>query len=213
MIKFGQQLKQGVLTILCFMALSSSSALAQGANKAIIGIGEITSSIRGSDTYSFQTMLETQLIKTNKFTIIERNRLAEVLKEQGMSQSGFIDSDLEFGGIEGIDYLIYGSITKLGNSGGNVSFKGFGSGSGKVEMAMDIRIVDVETGEIRLAETVEETIKSGGSIRVKGFSNSSSKGDPLADVQRLVATSITRLVVTNLYPAKLQLSSLMAPSF
>ncbi|MGB0908587.1 MAG: CsgG/HfaB family protein [Maricaulaceae bacterium] len=207
MISYIRQLKEAVsfaISGVIFMLFTFSSvAHAQDANKAVIGIGEITSSIRGADPYSFQTMLETQLIKTNKFTVIERNRLAEVLKEQGMSQAGLIDSDLEIGGIEGIDYLVYGSITKLGATGSSIKVQGFRSGSGTVEMAMDIRIVDVENGEIRLAESIEEKIKGKSAVAVRGFSNSDSEGDPLADVQRLVATSITGLVVTNLYPAKI----------
>lgn len=187
---------------MAFMAVITGQALAQS-DKVVIGIGEVRSSVRGANTDSFQTMLETQLIKTNKFKIIERSRLVEIFKEQGIGVAGLTDGADEFGGIEGVDYLVYGSITKLGNSKSGSSFAGIGSGKSQYEMAMDIRIVDVTTGEIRLAETVEKSIKAGSSFKIAGFGNTEAEGDPLADVQRLTAKQIVGAIATTIYPAQI----------
>lgn len=176
---------------------------AGASDKVVIGIGEIKSAVRGANARSFQAMLETQLIKTNKFKIIERSRLVEILKEQGMAQAGLVDGSSEIGGVEGVDYLVYGTITKLGLSKSGANFAGFGSGSQQVEMAMDLRIVDTETGEIRLADTVSKEFKSGKRIKIAGFGSSDSKGDPLADIQRLTAQDIVGVIATTIYPAKI----------
>src|SRR5882762_4365903 len=78
---------------------------------AVIGVGDIQSSIRGADPISFQTMIETQLVKTNKFRIIERSRLAEILKEKGLGQVGVTTGgNNSISGVQGIDYLVFGSI-------------------------------------------------------------------------------------------------------
>ena len=57
-------------------------------------------------------MLETQMVKVNRFKIMERNRLDEVLSEQGL-QGEFSDAGTTMN-IGAVDYLVYGSITKFG---------------------------------------------------------------------------------------------------
>jgi curli biogenesis system outer membrane secretion channel CsgG len=185
------------------MALTFISSAANAQDKVIIGIGEVVSSIPGADPHTFQTMLETQLIKTNKFTVIERDRLAQILQEQGLSEMGLTSDGNDLGGIMGVDYLVYGSITKLGSAKSSTSFGALGAGGSTTEMAVDIRIVDTKTGEVILADTVENSIKAGGSMQVLGMSSSSSKGDPLSDVQRLGARGIVGVIATTIYPAKI----------
>ncbi len=186
---------------LCVFVFAASGVWAQ--EKVQVGIGKIESGVYGANPDNFQTMLETQLIKTNKFTIIERSRIDEILKEQGLSSTEFVDGGAQFGGIKGIDYLIYGSITKLGSDKGGVSIGGFSAGGGNAAMSIDLRIVDAHTGEIILADTVERSLKTSGNVRIQGFSKSDSSGDPLSDIQRVTAEAITGLVVTTIYPVKL----------
>jgi curli biogenesis system outer membrane secretion channel CsgG len=185
------------------LVILNLSCLANAQDRVVIGVGEITSSIPGSDPQTFQTMLETQLIKTNKFTVIERARLEQVIQEQGLSQTGLTTDGSDLGGITGVDYLLYGSITKLGATTSGSSFGGFGAGGSKYEMSVDLRIVDTQTGEVILADTVENTTKAGSSISLGGISSSSSKGDPLSDVQRLTSRGIVGAVATTIYPAKI----------
>ena len=82
-------------------------------NKPVIGIGEMTSSV-GGDVKSFQSMLETAIASTNKFDLIERSRIGDIISEQALSSSGITSGNSNIGGISAVDYLIYGSITKLG---------------------------------------------------------------------------------------------------
>ena len=57
------------------------------ANKPIVGIGEITSNV-GGNPQSFQTMLETAISQTNKFELMERSRMDDLLGEQALSAGG-----------------------------------------------------------------------------------------------------------------------------
>src|SRR5208283_4101997 len=187
---------------LAIAVFAVSSTYSQTDKKVSIGIGEIQSSIRGADTQSFGTMLETQLVKTNKFRIIERSRLEQILQEKGLSVAGISSGTGKLSGVAGVDYLVYGSITKLGAAGKDVSVRGFGFSNAKVEMAVDLRVVDSSTGEILYADTVEETVEGSSRLSIRGMNTGDSAGDPLADVQRLTAKSITARIVTTIYPIK-----------
>lgn len=198
---------------LALSALTSLSVSAQGL--PLIGVGSITSTIRGADPASFQTMVETELTKTNKFHLIERSRLQEILGEKALGANGITTGDTSISGIKGVDYLIYGTITKLGastqstNVGGGFSrfTHGFGSGfasaSSKVEMAVDLRVVDAHDGSIKYADTVDEQVDSAHAVRIGGTSFGGQSSDPLADVQRLTAKAIVALISTSIYPIKI----------
>ena len=185
----------------CVLSASQEPALAQN-TMATIGVGQITSSIGGANPQNFQTMLETQLLNVNKFRMIERSRLEEILKEKGLGAAGITNGDKSISGVTGVDYLIYGTITKLGNQGQGIAFGGFATGSNKVQMAVDLRVVDAHTGEIKYANTVEEQASGGSSLAVGNFRTGGNAGDPLADVQRLTAKSIAAIITTSIYPVK-----------
>ena len=106
-------------------------------------------------------MLTTELINSNRFIVVERAQLADVLGEQELKASGLTtaESGPKLGRLTGVQYLIYGEVTEFGagDKGGGLSF-GLSRGGpfklgGAVEtavgnVAMDIRIVDTSTGEI-----------------------------------------------------------------
>merc|ERR1712137_440026 len=55
------------------------------------------------DTRAFVDMLTTALVKSRKFDVIERDKMSEILKEQGMSIEGFMQ-----GGYEGDNFNLQG---------------------------------------------------------------------------------------------------------
>ena len=115
--------------IFIFSLVFSGKALT--ADLPVIGITEITSGVdvrnyreyKNSKAGNFQTMLETQMVKVNRFKIMERNRLDEVLSEQGL-QGEFSDAGTTMN-IGAVDYLVYGSITKFGTKKKEISTKSF----------------------------------------------------------------------------------------
>ena len=69
-------------------------------------------------------------------------------------------------------------------------------------MAVDIKITDVSTGSIVVAETVGASIKQGSSFTIGGIRQISASADPFADVQRVVAARIAEALVTSRIPVK-----------
>ena len=83
---------------------------------------------------------------------MERNRLDEVLGEQGL-QGEFSDAGTAMN-IGTVDYLVYGSITKFGTKK-EISTKSFATVKVIAEFGIDLKVVDATTGEIRRAETID----------------------------------------------------------
>lgn len=195
-------------SIVVLISINALTVSAQ--NKVIIAVGEIRDNVGNANPANFQTMLETLLIQTNKFDVIERSRLDEVLSERGLSMAGIAGGQEGIGGIEGVDYLIYGAITKLGKSEkqSNLAIIGINRNNKNYVAAVDLRIVDVSTGKMVLADTVDVSTKSGGSFTVVGLQGygaigtSGSEGDPLSDVQRLAAVELAGVITTTINPIK-----------
>lgn len=152
--------------------------------------------------------------------VMERIHLGHTIQEQGLAQMGLTTAGGEVGGLTGVDYLIYGSITKFGarKSGASLSggftnvFKGstgtiLGAGAGIASshavMAVDVKVTEVRTGRIILADTVEAEAKTGEAMSFGGFSTVSETGDPFADVQRQVAARLAEAVTTVHIPFKI----------
>ena len=193
----------------CFiLTTASGSLLAQ--NKVILAVGEIKDNVGSANPGNFQTMLETLLVQTNKFDVIERSRLDEILSERGLSMAGIADGQVGINGIRGVDYLIYGAITKLGQSKSqnNLGIIGINRNDKNYEAAVDLRIVDVSNGSMVLAHTVEVSSDTDGSFTIGGLRGfgaigaSSSEGDPLSDVQSLAAAELAGVIATTINPIK-----------
>ena len=191
-----KNIKKVVLPFL-FIVLSGSIF----ANKPVVGIGEITSNV-GGNPQSFQTMLETAISQTNKFELMERSRMDDLLGEQALSAGGLTQGNGQIGGLSGIDYLVYGSITKLGTKSDAIAFGGIAAGGQKAEMSVDIRIVDTSTGSIRISKTVQKQASSGSAFAMEGLALGGEEADPLGEVQRLTANAVAALLAMEIFPIK-----------
>jgi curli biogenesis system outer membrane secretion channel CsgG len=115
-------------------------------------------------------MLITSLVKTGKYTVLERTEINKVLGEQQLGQSGVVtpESAAKVGQMLGVEVAIMGSVTEFGysekNVGGALKKVGFGLGvkSTKATVAVDVRFVNTTTGEILTAESVREEESSKG---------------------------------------------------
>jgi len=74
-----------------------------------------------------------EIIKTNKYTIVERTEMEEILKEQGFQQTGCTSNEcvVEVGALLGVQQMISGSIGKVGDI-----------------FTVSVRIIDIQTGKI-----------------------------------------------------------------
>ena len=151
--------------IFTVIILNYSAIVFAQSNKPVIGIGEMNSTV-GGDIGSFRAMLETSIANTNKFDLIERSRIGDLINEQALSAGGITQGNKQIGGISGVDYLIYGSITKLGVETSDIKLGDYKSKSKTGVMSVDLRVVDTSTGSIKISETVEveASISSGLNI-------------------------------------------------
>ena len=115
-----------------------------------------------------QDMLIAELASTNNFRVLERKELDDVINEQDLGASGMVNprTRSRLGNITGAKYLIAATLSAFeqNTSGGGLSFGGIslGGSQDKAYMAVDLKVIDVETGEIYDARTVEATSKSSG---------------------------------------------------
>ncbi|AOS84846.1 penicillin-binding protein activator LpoB [Chlorobaculum limnaeum] len=117
-----------------------------------------------------QDMLISELASTNSFRVLERRELDAVLDEQDLGRSGRINprTRAKVGKITGAKYLVAATVSAFEHNtsggGGGISFQGISLGGrqDKAYMAVDLKVIDVETGEIYDARTVEATSKSSG---------------------------------------------------
>lgn len=196
-----------IKSLVLFLILGHSLNISAN-NIPIIAITEIQSSVdsnywrdfKNSKSSNFQTMLETQLVQTNRFKIIERNRIDEVLSEQ-ILQGNFSDSNTQIKA-GAVDYIVYGSITKFGSKRKTIKTSGITVTKLISEFGVDLKLVDVTTGEIVKARSIDETIETGASTSTNSFGTSDVLADPLSEIQRTAAKSAAALIAESIFPIK-----------
>lgn len=150
-----------------------------------------------------QDMLVTELVKSGRYRVIEREQLAAIMREKNLSLSGDIDprTAIQFGKMLGVEYLIAGAVTELGVTDRGASVPGglgrFGVPSvsvrsQKAEAALDARAFSTSTGEIVWADSARDET-SDASVYVAGAgggANDRGKVDKLMRpvVQKLAAS-------------------------
>ena len=128
-------------------------------------------------------MLATALFNSNRFIVLERQTLKDVLAEQDLAASGRISQETgaPIGQVEGAELLITGAVTGFepdsGGLGGAIGglFGGpYGQVAGSFKnayLAIDIRVIDTRTSRILAAATVEGRASSfGGGLAIIGGS-------------------------------------------
>jgi len=112
-------------------------------------------------------MLSTALFNSNRYIVLERQQLSDVLAEQDLAGAGRVKQETAapIGQIEGAELLITGAVTGyepgasgLGGGiggGGGGGFGGILAGFKKAYLAIDVRVIDTKTSRILAATTVE----------------------------------------------------------
>jgi len=135
-----------VLAVLKFQDESGAMPL-QG------GVGRVLTNIIG-----------TELAARDVFTVVERRKLAVVLEEQDLAQSGRLKpgEGARIGQLTGAQFLVMGTISAYEDnettqvSGGGMFRKSkVENVSGGAYLAVDLRVLDTTTGEVAFARTVE----------------------------------------------------------
>ena len=212
--------KHIVLTAMAVLAFAATHVLAQG--KPVVAVGALAVSAQNisckdSDpptdncnqdlANGFRAMLETAIAKTGKMDVMERRQLDQLLEEQGLTEVGLTTSGSGFGNLAGVDYYVYGTITRFGEKESDFSLDGATGGvisrsRSETEMGVDLKVTDVETGHIVVADSVSSSVKQGGVFSIAGFRKKATSSDRYAEVQSAVAAKIAEAIVTSRIPIK-----------
>lgn len=176
--------KSILIFVLVAFVFSLGSMYAQ--EKPRIGVLRFTNRVAGlywwraTVANELQDMLSSELYSTGAFHVLERKEIGAVLSEQDLSASGRVSKStlVKMRKIKGAKYLIAGTVAafeKSGAKGGKVRYKGLSLGGKKTKtyIAVDVKVIDAETGEIVDARTIEARAKGkaiGAGLSVKNFS-------------------------------------------
>ncbi len=158
---------------ICAMALGAGSALA---DKPVMGVAEFTNEVTGMRWWNADVgwelsgMLTNELASTGAFSMVERNKLESVLAEQNLAASGRVakGTGAKIGQLTGAQYLVMGKVTAYEEgtkgTGGGIGYKGIrvGGKKGEAYLAIDLRVVNTNTGTVDFVRSVEARAKNKG---------------------------------------------------
>lgn len=170
---------------ICIFLLLAAASLLQAQPKKRVAVFSFEN--KSKDGYHWWTggspgdgmadMLITELVKSGKYTVVERGEISKIMQEQDLGATGRVtpQSAAQIGKLLGVELAVMGAVTEFGVSKGGTGgrIKGIGLGVKKQDavVAIDVRFVNTNTGEILLAENVrKEQSKSGLSLSTSEFS-------------------------------------------
>jgi curli biogenesis system outer membrane secretion channel CsgG len=159
----------------------------------------------GTISNQIRDMFTTEIMEKGrgKIRVIERERLSEIRDELNFQQSGEVDTSTvqKIGKLLGVKYVMTGKVTRFaykesGISGGwglgavvgkvtGSSLAGSLAGDMKLKKAsftgrLDIRLIEVETGEILFAKSEEEKV-ADHSVKIAGTGTEVSYDEELVN--------------------------------
>jgi curli biogenesis system outer membrane secretion channel CsgG len=125
---------------------------------------------------AMQDVFVTELFKSGKFRVVEREQLQALMQEKNLTLSGDLDpaTAVRIGKILGVNYLLTGSVTEYGvtdkgaHGSGIGRLPGFSAGKRNFVAAVNSRLIDTSTGEIVWADEARAE-ESSVKVSVGGF--------------------------------------------
>jgi curli biogenesis system outer membrane secretion channel CsgG len=193
--------------VLAVVALGATASLVSAQTaKPRIAVIEFTSKADNQWWYkngaaAAQDIFVTELVKSRKFTVVEREKINSIMQEKGLTLGGDIDpkTAMQIGKILGLNYILTGAVTEYGSTdtnahgGGIGALPGFGVHKRNFVAALNARLINVSTGEIVWADEARKE-ESNSNVSVGGFGGGVSNDDRMFDkvlkpcIQQLVAS-------------------------
>ncbi|MBS1818360.1 MAG: hypothetical protein JSU08_10550 [Acidobacteria bacterium] len=197
------------LTTACLLVLMATApAWAQG--KIRIAIWEVENHAETSWWFHGQmggavrNQLDTEFSEnrtlSDKFSIIERDKLNLIMKEQGLGASGALDPQTaaKVGKILGVKYILVGGIDKfsINNTRGAVAkFGGVGGNMVTANAVINIRVIDTTTAERIVSLSGEGDVrKGGGFFKGNSLSRDAEWGIAGETLQKATKATVEKLV-------------------
>ena len=196
-------------TMLAWAALALTGGLVPGvaaaqSAKPVVAVVRIDDLTRSGQAQNLTAMIESAIAGTGRFRLMERERMGQLTGEQARARGGMVTTNTpgRVGGFEGVDYLVYGTITSLSaksgaDAAGNLLHgllgnKNAGCNERATTLALDIKITDTDTGEIRYVTRLDET-------QTTSACGSAAQTDATA-LLRTAAEKIATGLVTKIWP-------------
>ena len=168
-------------TLLCALALATNASAADKSTKPRIAVLEFKNKAENQWWYhggaeAAQDVFVTELVKSGKFRVVEREQLEALMQEKNLSLSGDVDPStaVKIGKLLGVNYLLTGAITEYGatdkgaHGSGIGRIPGFSAGKRNFSAAMNARLIDTSTGEVVWADEASG-VESSVKVSVGGF--------------------------------------------
>jgi curli biogenesis system outer membrane secretion channel CsgG len=136
---------------------------------------------------------------SSKFSVVERDKLNLVLKEQGLATAGAVDpaTAAKVGKILGVRYIVMGGIDKfnIDQTKANVGMFGIGAHMVQANATINLRFVDATTAERILSVSAEGVVRSGGgSFQGTSLSRDAEWGIASDTIQKTSRAVVEKLV-------------------
>lgn len=134
---------------------------------------------------SASDVLTTELVKSEKFIVVERTKMDKILQEQALQKEATIDQNtaVQVGKILGLNAIITGCVSQFGVKEEGADYLVTQHKRQKAEATVDIRVIDVETGQILYADSgkgiVERKLGQILGLGTKGGYDETIEGEAL----------------------------------
>lgn len=104
--------------------------------------------------------LQGDLVGTDRFSVVERSKLANVLLEQDLSGSGFVpvESAVKMGRLLGARYIMTGKVLRVDQEERKFSGYGVQTRTTIFTLAVRVQVIDTERAQVVFSETAEGSI-------------------------------------------------------
>ena len=156
----------------------------------------------------FSEMLITELVKTDRFVVVERHSLQDILGEQELGQSGLVrkETAARVGQVLGAQMIVRGVVSEFEQreSGGDSDFKykGFslGAKTSQAHVGIDIRLIDTTTGQIlhshnAVGNAQTSALKFGVEKGETDFNIEGFKNSPLGEATRQAIHDAVQFII------------------
>jgi curli biogenesis system outer membrane secretion channel CsgG len=136
---------------------------------------------------------------SGKFSVVERDKLNLVLKEQGLAQTGAVDpaSAAKVGKILGVKYIILGGIDKFNvdNTRAGLGRLGVGGNLRQSNATINLRMIDSTTAERVISISGDGQVKKGGGfIKDASYSKDAEWGIASETINEAAKAVVEKLV-------------------
>ncbi len=165
---------------------------------------------------TLRTQVITALTQTQKFEIIERAQIGQIVEELKLThESGLVDPTIKntpkWGKLRGVNWLVIGVLTQFNETGsGGMLGSKIGFSKRDLFLVFDVRVVDVESGRVVDAAPLEVKVPVGGSMGgsilakngLAGFSAQKGEPEQINELVRRTCTRMVHRIVANVSPIR-----------